>query len=73
MFEELRESQFDGAQRLRPGDLEMSKKWNEESLLSNTNNISLYSKRNGKLEILKRGVACSNVSIFKNPYGDCVG
>lgn len=50
----------------------MSKKWNEESLISNTNDISLYSKRNGKLEILKRGVACCNVSIFKNPYGDCV-
>lgn len=50
----------------------MRKKLNEESLVSNTNDISLYSKSNGKLDILKRGVACSNVSIFKNPYGDCV-
>lgn len=50
----------------------MSKKWNEESLISNTNDIFLYSKRNRKLEILKREVACSNVSIFKNPYGDYV-
>lgn len=50
----------------------MSKKWNEESLVSNNNDISLYSKSNGKLEVVKRGVACSNVSIFKNPYSDCV-
>lgn len=74
LFEDLTEDQCDRSRDWGQEARKVGMDWPEESLVSTNNDIFFYSKSNGKPEILKRGVTCSNVSVFKRSiWCSCVG